>query len=116
VGTKPPLQRYCIKRRKWQLLGNYVLHCKMIPQSMKLFLIESLREDVEIFMDLMKSFGKLSGLISLDPMDPSALEKYSFMVEVEPDSKSDSIGVSHTPSAWILSIMDFPQYYFRSAD
>jgi hypothetical protein len=33
------------------------------------------------------------------------------MVEVEPDSKSGSVGVSHTPFAWILSIMDFPQPY-----
>jgi hypothetical protein len=34
-------------------------------------LSESLREDVEIFMDLMKSFGNLSGLVPIDPMDPS---------------------------------------------
>ena len=39
---------------------------------MKLMLIESLREDVEIFMDLMKSFGNLSGLVVLDPVNPSA--------------------------------------------
>jgi hypothetical protein len=35
---------------------------------------------------------------------------------VEPDAKSDSLGVSHTPSAWLLSIMDFPQPYCSSAD
>jgi hypothetical protein len=37
-------------------------------------------------------------------------------VEVEPDPKSDSLGVSHTPPAWILPIMDFPQPHCRSAD
>jgi hypothetical protein len=45
---------------------------------LKLLLIESLHEDVEIFMDLMKSFGNLSGLILLDPMDPSAPENIPF--------------------------------------
>jgi hypothetical protein len=42
------------------------------PQSLKCLLTESLREDVEIFMDLMKSFGNLSSLVPLDPVDPSA--------------------------------------------
>jgi hypothetical protein len=37
-------------------------------------------------------------------------------VEVEPDAKSNSLGVSHTPSAWMLSIMDCPQNYCSSAD
>jgi hypothetical protein len=60
------------------LLGNYVLHCKTILQSLKLLLIESLREDEEIFMDLMKSFGNLSGLVPLDPVDPSAPENIPF--------------------------------------
>jgi hypothetical protein len=50
----------------------------MIPQSLKLLLIESLREDVEIFMDLMKSFGNLLGLVLLDPVDPSAPENIPF--------------------------------------
>jgi hypothetical protein len=50
----------------------------MIPQSPKLMLIESLREDVEIFMDLMKSFGNLSGLVLLNPVDPSAPENIPF--------------------------------------
>jgi hypothetical protein len=45
---------------------------------MKRFLIESLREDVEIFMDLMKYFGNLSSLVPLDPMDPSAHENIHF--------------------------------------
>jgi hypothetical protein len=35
---------------------------------------------------------------------------------VEPDSKSSSVGVSHTPSVWILAIMDFPQPYCSSVD
>jgi hypothetical protein len=43
----------------------------MIPQSLKLLLTESLCEDLEIFMDLMKFFGNLSGLVPLDPVDPS---------------------------------------------
>jgi hypothetical protein len=60
------------------LLGNYVLHCKTIPQSLKLLLTESLREDVEIFMDLMKSFGNLSSLVPLDPVDPYAPENIPF--------------------------------------
>jgi hypothetical protein len=50
----------------------------MIPQSLKLLLIESLREDVEIFMDLMKSFGNLLSLVPLDPVDPFAAENIPF--------------------------------------
>jgi hypothetical protein len=41
-------------------------------------LTKSLREDVEIFMDLMKSFGNLSGLVPLDPVDPFSPEKIPF--------------------------------------
>jgi hypothetical protein len=37
-------------------------------------------------------------------------------VEVEPDEKFDSLGVSHTPFAWFLSIMDFPHPYCRYVD
>jgi hypothetical protein len=37
-------------------------------------------------------------------------------VDVEPDSKSGSLGVSHTPFAWLLAIMDFPQPYCSSMD
>jgi hypothetical protein len=50
----------------------------MIPQSLKLMLTESLREYVEIFMVLMKSFGNLSSLVPLDPVDPSAPKNISF--------------------------------------
>jgi hypothetical protein len=50
----------------------------MIPQSLKLLLTESLCEDVEIFMDLMKSFGNLSGLVPLDLVDPSAPKNIPF--------------------------------------
>jgi hypothetical protein len=35
-------------------------------------LTESLCEDVEIFMDLMKSFGNLSRIVPLDLVDQSA--------------------------------------------
>jgi hypothetical protein len=45
---------------------------------LKLLLTESIREDVEIFMDLMKSFGNLLGLVPLDPMDPYAPENIPF--------------------------------------
>ena len=98
------------------MLGKFVLHYKTIPQSLKLLLIESLREDVEIFMDLMKSFGNLSSLVLLDPMDPSAPENIYFLVDVEPNSKSGSVGVSHTPFVWLLSIIDFPQPYCSFVD
>jgi hypothetical protein len=37
-------------------------------------------------------------------------------VKVEPDPKYDSLGVSHTPPAWLLPIMDFPQPHCRSVD
>ena len=60
------------------MLDNCVLHCKTIPQSLKLLLIESLCEDVEIFMDMMKSFGNLSGLVLIDPVDPSTPENIPF--------------------------------------
>jgi hypothetical protein len=43
----------------------------LIPQSLKLQLTESIREDVEIFMDMMKSFGNLSSLVPLDLVDLS---------------------------------------------
>jgi hypothetical protein len=66
------------QKNKRQLLSNCVLHSKTISQSLKLLLIESLREDVEIFMDLMKSFGNLSSLVALDPVDPSAPENIRF--------------------------------------
>ena len=42
--------------------------------------------------------------------------KYSFQVEVELDSKSGSVGLIHTPFAWVLFIMDFPQPYCSYAD
>jgi hypothetical protein len=45
---------------------------------MKLLLTKSLHDDVEIFMDLMKSFGNLSGLVPIDPMDPSTPENICF--------------------------------------
>jgi len=41
-------------------------------------LTESLREDVEIFMDLMKSFENLSSLVPLDPVDPFAPKNIPF--------------------------------------
>jgi hypothetical protein len=41
-------------------------------------LTESLREYLEIFMDLLKSFGNLSSLVPLDPVDPSAPENVLF--------------------------------------
>ena len=37
-------------------------------------------------------------------------------MEVELDAKSDSLGVSHTPFAWLFSIMDFQQPHCRDAD
>jgi hypothetical protein len=37
-------------------------------------------------------------------------------VEVEPDPKYNYLGVSHTPFAWLLAIMDFPQPHCRAAD
>jgi hypothetical protein len=50
-------------------------------------------------MDMMKSFGNLFSLVPLDPVDPYAPKKYSFLVEVKPYTKFDSLGVIHTPSA-----------------
>jgi hypothetical protein len=69
VGTKPP-QKTMHQKKKRQLLGNRVLHSKMILQSLKIFLTESLHEDVEIFMDLVKSFGNMSSLVPLDHVNP----------------------------------------------
>jgi hypothetical protein len=37
-------------------------------------------------------------------------------VEVEPDAKSNSLGVSHAPFAWLLAIMDCPQPHCRDLD
>jgi hypothetical protein len=45
---------------------------------MKLLLTKILHEYVEIFMDLMKSFSNLSGLVLLDPVDPYAPENIPF--------------------------------------
>jgi hypothetical protein len=66
------------QNKKRQLLGNCVLHCKTIPQSLKVIPTEILREYVEIFMDLMKSFGNMSSLVPLDLVDPSAPENIYF--------------------------------------
>jgi hypothetical protein len=77
-GNKTPPQKTMHQKKKRQLQGICVLHSKMIPQSLKLFLNESIREDVEIFLDLMKSFGNLSGLVPLDPVDPYVPENIPF--------------------------------------
>jgi hypothetical protein len=37
-------------------------------------------------------------------------------VEVELESKSNSLGESHAPPAWILALMDFPQPYCKFVD
>jgi len=50
------------------------VYVRTILQSLKLLLTKILHEDVEIFMDLMKSFGNLSSLVPLDHMDPYAPE------------------------------------------
>jgi hypothetical protein len=39
---------------------------------------QHLHEDVEIFMDLMNSFGNLSGLVPFDPVDPFVPENITF--------------------------------------
>ena len=77
-GNKTPPQKKMHQKKKRQMLGNCVLHSKTILQSLKFLLIEVLREDVEIFMDLMKSFGNLSSLVPLDLVDPSALGNIPF--------------------------------------
>jgi hypothetical protein len=48
------------------------------PTKFELFITESLREDVEIFMDLMKSFGNLSFLVPIDLVDPSSPKNIHF--------------------------------------
>jgi hypothetical protein len=45
-GNKTPPQRTMYQKKKRQLLGNCVLHCKTIPQSLKIFLSECLGEYV----------------------------------------------------------------------
>ena len=45
--NKPPPQRTMYQKKKRQLLGNGVLHCKTIPQSLKLLLSECLGEYVD---------------------------------------------------------------------
>jgi hypothetical protein len=45
-GNKTPPQKTMYQKKKMQLLGNGVLHCKTIPQSMKLILSECLGEYV----------------------------------------------------------------------
>jgi hypothetical protein len=76
-GKKNP-QKTMHQKKKRQLLGNCVLHCKMIPQSLKLLLIEIIHEDVEIFMDLMNSCCNLFRLVPLDHVDPYAPENIPF--------------------------------------
>jgi hypothetical protein len=77
-GNNPPPQNTMHQKKRMQLLGNYILHSKMIPQILKLFLTEILHEDVEIFINLMKSFDNLSSLVPLDPVDPYAPENIPF--------------------------------------
>jgi hypothetical protein len=45
-GNKTPPQKTMHQKKKRQLLGNYVLHSKTIPQSMKLLSSEGLGEDI----------------------------------------------------------------------
>jgi hypothetical protein len=45
---------------------------------MKLLVTQSIHEDVEIFVDMMKSFGNLSSLVPLHPVDPSTPENIPF--------------------------------------
>ena len=47
-GNKTPPQKTMHQKKKSQLLGNYVLHCKMILQSLKLLPSEGLGEYVDI--------------------------------------------------------------------
>jgi hypothetical protein len=37
-------------------------------------------------------------------------------VEVEPDAKSDSLGLIHTPFSLLIVIIDFPQPHCRAMD
>jgi hypothetical protein len=46
-GNKTPPQKTMHQKKKRQLLGNYVLHCKTIPQSLKFLLSEGLGEYVD---------------------------------------------------------------------
>ena len=45
-GNKTPPQKTMHQKKKRQLLSNCVLHCKTIPQSLKLLLNEGLGEYV----------------------------------------------------------------------
>jgi hypothetical protein len=71
-GNKTPLKRQCIKRRKEVVARQLCSSLQDDPAKSEILLIESIHEDVEIFMDLMKSFGNLSCLVPLDYVDPSA--------------------------------------------
>jgi hypothetical protein len=55
-----------------------VLFTPTIPQNLKLLLTEIIHEDVEIFVDLMKSFSNMSFLLPLDPVNPFAPENIPF--------------------------------------
>jgi hypothetical protein len=77
-GNKTPPQKPMHQNKKRKLLGNCVLHSKTILQSLKLLLTQSLCKDVEIFMDLMKSFGNMSSLVPLYIVDPSTPENIPF--------------------------------------
>jgi hypothetical protein len=47
---------------------------------------------------------------------PIFICQVSFLLEVELNPNSNSLGVSHTPHAWLLTIMDFPKPHCRVAD
>jgi hypothetical protein len=77
MGTPPPSKENASKEEKvvaMQLCSSL----QDDPTKLKLFLTESLHEYVEIFMDLMKSFGNLYSLVPLDPVDPSTPENIPF--------------------------------------
>jgi hypothetical protein len=47
-GNQTPPQKTMHQKKKRQMLGNCVLHCKMIPRGLKLRLSEGLGEYVDI--------------------------------------------------------------------
>jgi hypothetical protein len=77
-GNKTPPQKTMHQKKKMAAARQLCSSLQDDPAKSETLLTESLHEDVEIFMDMMKSFGNLSSLVPLDPVDPSAPENIPF--------------------------------------
>ena len=73
-----PPQKIMYQKKKMTAARQLCYSLQDDPTKYEISSLKSLCEDVEIFMDMMKSFRNLSSLVPLDPVDPSAPKNIPF--------------------------------------